>query len=154
MHNQNRYGQWILVLLVAFLILPAGLLAQDATGRIIGVVKDPSGSVIPNAKVTVTNVATGISNETTTDSEGGYQVLLLPIGSYKVSAEATGFRKAVTNAQKLEINQSLKDDVRLEVGSTSETVQVEAVTSGVENVNATLGTNVTAPQNRNAPLKY
>src|SRR5713226_5765585 len=134
MNSQLRYGQWILVLLAAFFILPGGLLAQDATGRIIGVITDPSGSLVPNAKVTVTNVATGISNEATTDSEGGYQVLLLPIGSYKVTAEATGFRKTVTNAQKLEINQSLKIDLRLEVGSTSETVQVEAVTSGVETV--------------------
>ena len=152
MHSQNRYGQWILVLLVAFLVVPVGLLAQDATGRIIGVVTDPSGSLIPNAKVTVTNVATGISNEATTDSEGSYQVLLLPIGSYKVTAEATGFRKTVTNPQKLEINQSLKVDLRLEVGSTSETVQVEAVTSGVETVNATLGASVTATQIVNAPL--
>src|SRR5216684_6656390 len=144
MHNQNRYGQWILVLLVAFLILPAGLLAQDATGRIIGVVTDPSGSVIPNAKVTVTNVATQLSNEATTGGDGSYQIPLLPIGSYKVSAEASGFRKSVTSAQKLEINQSLKVDVTLEVGTTGETVQVEATVSGVETVNATLGHSVVA----------
>ena len=152
MLSQIRYGQWILVLLAAFLILPVGLLAQDATGRIIGVVTDPSGSLIPNAKVIVTNVATEISTETTTGGDGTYQMLLLPIGSYKVSAEATGFRKTVTSAQKLEINQSLKVDVKLEVGSTAETVQVEASASGVETVNATLGHSVTASQIIGTPL--
>lgn len=152
MHNQIRYSQWILVLLVAFLILPVGLLAQESTGRIVGVITDPSGSVIPHAKITVTNVATGISNEATSDAEGSYQVLLLPIGSYKVTAEAAGFRKSATNAQKLEINQSLRVDLKLEVGSTTETVQVEAVTSGVETVSAMLGASVTASQIVNAPL--
>ena len=58
--------------------------AQDATGRIIGVVTDPTGAVVPRAKVTVTNVATGAKSETTTKEDGSYQVLLLPIGAYTV----------------------------------------------------------------------
>jgi len=109
-------------------------MAQEASGRVIGVVTDPSGSVIPRAKVTVTNVDTNVSNETTAEPDGGYQILLLPVGSYRVSAEAPGFRKTLTSAQKLEINQSVKIDVKLEVGTTSETVQVEANGSGVETV--------------------
>src|SRR5260370_30236349 len=74
------------------------------------------------------------------------------IGYYKVTAEAPGFRKSVTSSQKLEINQSRKIDIKLEVGANSETVQVEAVTSGVETVNVTLGTSVTSAQIVNAPL--
>src|SRR5260370_13322835 len=74
------------------------------------------------------------------------------IGYYKVTAEAPGFRKSVTSSEKLEINQSLKVDIKLEVGATSETVQVEAVTSGVETVNVTLGASVTSAQIVNAPL--
>src|SRR5260370_4288015 len=74
------------------------------------------------------------------------------IGYYKVTAEAPGFRKSVTSSQKLEINQSLKVDIKLEVGATSETVEVEAVTSGVETVNVTLGASVTSAQIVNAPL--
>src|SRR5579871_5480336 len=90
------------VLILLSLGLPA--VAQDASGRIIGVVTDPSGSLIQNAKVTVTNVETGTSSETVTKDDGTYQVLLLPVGSYRVSAEAQGFRKTVAAAQKLEIN--------------------------------------------------
>ena len=101
----------ILLLLLGLGTLPVA--AQDAAGRIIGMVTDPSGSVIPKAKVTVTNVETGVNNETLTAGDGSYQVLLLPIGMYKVTAEAPGFRRTEIAAQKLEINQSLKVDVKL-----------------------------------------
>src|ERR1700730_3998027 len=128
------------------------LLGQDVTGRVIGTVTDPSGSVIPKAKVTVTNVETGVSSEATTTEDGTYQVLLLPVGSYRVTAEAPGFRKAVTTPAKLDVDRSLKSDVKLEVGATTETVQVQAGASGVETVNATLSQVVTATQIRSAPL--
>ena len=68
---------------------------QDATGRVAGTVTDPSGAVIAGAKVTVTNAATGISRETTTGTDGAYQLLQVPIGDYRVAAEAPGFRRTV-----------------------------------------------------------
>ncbi len=128
------------------------LTAQDATGRIIGVVTDPSGAVVPRAKITVTNVATNVTNDTIAGDDGAYQVLQLPIGSYKVTAEAQGFRKTEISAQSLEINQSLKIDVKMVLGSTAETVQVEAIASGVETVNATVTSTVTGNEIVNAPL--
>jgi hypothetical protein len=128
------------------------LTAQDATGRVIGVVTDPSGSVVPRAKVTLTNVETGVSRDTVTDGGGAYQIPLVPIGAYTVSVQAGGFRKSIAGPQELEINQSLKVDVSLEVGPTSETVQVEGNASRVETVNATLGHSVTSAQIVNAPL--
>ena len=140
-------------LLLAFLF--AGLPAtwgQDATGRIVGTATDPTGAVIPNVKVTVTNPDTKISKDTVSGADGSYQVLLLPIGMYQVSAEAQGFRKLVTQAQKLEINQSLRIDLKLEVGAATETVEVNADASGVETVEAMLGTAVTANQILSAPL--
>jgi len=140
------------ILLAVLALLSLSLTAQEATGRVVGVVTDPSGSVVVKAKVTVTNVDTGISNDTTTGDDGSYQVLSLPAGSYRVTAEAPGFRKTITNAEKLDIDRALKIDVKLEVGSTAETVQVEANASGVETVNATLGQVVTSSQIWNAPL--
>src|SRR5258708_4010434 len=130
MSSFTRSTRWqclsiLLVLMVlSFWSQPAP--AQDVTGRVIGVVTDPSGSVIPRAKITVTNTDTRISQETLSGSDGSYQVLLLPIGMYSVTAEAQGFRKTVTTPQKLDINQSLKVDLKLEVGATTETVQVES----------------------------
>ncbi len=145
-----RQCAWTLLAALVLLSLP--MVAQETVGRVIGVVTDPSGSVIPRAKVTVTNVDTGANSETTTGSDGSYQVLQLQVGSYRVSAEAQGFRKSVTSVQKLEINQSLKIDVKLEVGTTNETVQVEANASGVETVVATLGSVVSGSQISEAPL--
>ncbi len=135
---------------LTFSLIPG--FAQDANGRIIGVVTDPSGSVIPHAKITVTNTQTNVSNETTAGDDGSYQVLLLPIGTYRVAVEAQGFRKSVTNPQTLEINQSLKLDIKLEVGSTAETVQVEATATGVETTNATVSNTINANEIINAPL--
>ncbi len=152
MKIQNLYCRCILALLFVSSVLPFSLTAQDTTGRIIGVVTDPSGSVVTGAKVTVTNVETNASETTTTGNDGSYQIPLLPAGSYRVSAEAPGFRKSVTNIEKLDINQSLKVDVKLEVGATTETVQVEAYASGVETVSAAVGSVVTSNQIHNAPL--
>src|SRR5580658_3080630 len=146
----RRQCIWTLLGALVLFNLPIG--AQETVGRVIGVVTDPSGSVVPHAKVTVTNVDTGANSETSTGTDGSYQVLLLPVGTYRVSAEAQGFRKSVTSVQKLEINQSLKIDVKLEVGTTSETVQVEANASGVETVVATLGSVISGSQISEAPL--
>jgi hypothetical protein len=126
---------------------------QDATGRIIGIVSDPSGAVVPGAKVTITNTATDYNRVTTSGTDGSYQVLLVPVGSYKVTAEARGFRKAVTDAHSLDINESLRLDLKMEVGSAAETVEVVADASRVETVNATLRQAVTGVQIQNAPLK-
>ncbi len=141
---------FVSVLICSFFTL--GLFGQDASGRVIGTVTDQTGAVVPNARVVVTNVATAESREDQTGSDGSYQVLLLPIGTYTVSVEAGGFRRASTDTQKLEINQSLKIDIKLEVGATTETVQVQSQAIGVETVNATLGHSVTSRQIVNAPL--
>lgn len=154
MQNFARLLRWQcgFALLAVLVLFSLPVAAQEASGRVIGVVTDPSGSVIPRAKVTVTNVDTNVTHETVTGPDGSYQVLPLPVGNYRVTAEAQGFRTAVTSPQKLEINQSLKIDVKLEVGTTTETVQVEANASGVETVVATLGSVVAGSQISEAPL--
>ncbi len=125
---------------------------QDATGRITGIIYDPSGAVIADAHITVTNVATHISRETTSDTTGFYQVLALPIGSYTVSVERQGLRSATTAESKLEINQTLKIDIKMEVGSATETVTVESTTGAVETINPTLGSTVSERTVQDMPL--
>jgi hypothetical protein len=75
------------------LLLPCLVWAQSFRGSIRGTVTDPSGAVIPGAKVTARNQATGLSHDTTTGSEGGYVLAELPAGQYEVNAEAQGFQK-------------------------------------------------------------
>jgi len=140
------------VLLVTLSLLTFCLQAQNATGRIVGTVTDPSGSVIAKVKITATNIATNIAVDTLSNSDGSYQIPLLPIGAYRISAEAAGFRRVVTEGLNLDINQSLKVDLKLEVGAVTETVQVEASATGVETISATTGSVVNAVQIHETPL--
>jgi len=126
--------------------------AQDATARITGTISDSTGAVIPGAQVTVTNTATHASREAVADHEGFYQVLALPIGSYKVSAAHQGFRTVVSSEYNLLINQALRVDIKMEVGSASEKVDVGAEAAPVETVSATLGQSVTGRTLTNMPL--
>ncbi|QOY88582.1 TonB-dependent receptor [Paludibaculum fermentans] len=143
-------GQFLVLALIAACGFAA--FGQDATGRVVGVVTDESGAVVPEVKITVTNSNTGVAKSTVTGPDGVYQVVLLPVGSYTVTAEKPGFRKTVTETQPLSINQSLRFDLKLEVGQTTETVQVEATASGVETVNSTLSQTVTGSQITAMPL--
>ena len=69
------------------------VIAQDSTGRIVGTVTDAQGAVVSGAKITVTNVETGVARSAVTSTDGQYQVLQLPIGTYRAAAEQAGFRK-------------------------------------------------------------
>jgi hypothetical protein len=127
--------------------------AQDTSGKIVGTVSDPSGGVVAGATVTVTNTGTGVSRQTSTDSKGYYQVLELPIGRYEVAAEAPGFsRKLVSARNSLEINQTLRIDVPLEVGAVKDLVTVEGGASAVETENSTLGNTVSGNAILELPL--
>jgi hypothetical protein len=133
------------------LLLPEAI-AQQATARIVGTITDQQGAVVPGVKVTVTNTATNASTETITDKVGFYQVLNLPIGTYKIVARHEGFRSVEVTSAPLEINQSLRADLRLEVGAANEQVMVEGRAAGVETVNPTLGQSVTSRPIVNLPL--
>lgn len=146
MRRTNLYPLFLLLLFSSLCS------AQDATGRIAGTVTDASGAVIPGVQVTATNTATQVSRKASTDRDGYYQILALPIGSYTVNAEHEGFRKIVSSGYKLEINQALRVDIRMQVGTTSQTVDVGAEAAPVETVNPTLGQSVTGRELTNMPL--
>jgi len=141
-----------LTILVAAGMTSTPAMAQNAAGRIIGNVTDPSGASVSGAKVTVTNVATQVSQQTTTDNDGFYQALGLPIGSYRVTIEKVGFRVQVFENQTLQINQSLRVDAQLSVGVTNETIEVKDQVGGVETANSTIGETVTGAAIQQAPL--
>jgi outer membrane receptor protein involved in Fe transport len=127
--------------------------AQDATGKITGTVSDPSGAAVPNVKVTAVSAATNKSYQTTTNSSGTYQVLQLPIGLYRVTAEASGFQTAAAEPKTpLEINQTLRVDIQLQVGDVRAEVTVESNASRVETENSTIGATVTGQAIFELPL--
>jgi len=140
---EPRGWRCFLLALVGFLVTCNSASAQTATGRIIGTITDPQGAPIAGAKVAVTNTGTNVRSEAVTNADGFYQVLNLPIGTYTVAAEREGFSKVLTAAEPLDINQALRIDVRMKVGSLVDVVKVEAQAAQVETVNATLGGTVT-----------
>ncbi len=117
---------------------PAHLLAQEARGTILGTVRDASGGVIPGATVTITNVSMGTEVSLVTNEVGIFQAPYLIPGSYRVSAELSGFKKAAREIE-LRIADRLEVDLSLEAGTAVETVNVTADTPLLETTNASLG---------------
>ena len=150
----ERPGQVLTAVVVLFMaLLPAtDASAQQATAKIVGTVTDAQGLVVTGVKVTVTNTATNVSIETTSDKSGFYQVLNLPIGTYRIVARHEGFRPLEVLTAPLEINQSFRADLKLQVGAANEQVLVESQAAGVETVNPTLGQSVTSRPIVNMPL--
>ena len=142
----------LLLLVLTMLMASASSWPQEATGRITGTVSDPTGAVVPGVQITVTNTATEVSRKTATNQDGYYQVLALPIGNYKITAEHEGFRTVISDEYKLLINQALRVDIALRVGATAQTVDVGAQAAAVETVNSTLGQSVTGRVLTNMPL--
>ncbi len=99
----------LLSTVLAMLVAPAVTEAQTATGQITGSVKDSSGAVMEKVKVVVTNEETGLTRETTTNADGAYVVPLLPVGSYVVTAEQSGFKIAITSGVRLNVDQIQRD---------------------------------------------
>ncbi len=146
------FGRCILVAAVGFLFACGSTMAQTATGRIIGTVIDAQSAAIAGAKITITNTGTNVHWNTVSNPDGFYQVLDLPVGTYSVSAEHDGFSKVVTAPQALDINQALRIDMRMKVGSLSDVVKVEAQAAQVETVSPTIGGTVTGAPIQNLPL--
>lgn len=114
------------IFVALFLVLSSALWAADPTGTVAGSVSDPSGAAIAGAKVTVTNINTGLTRDTTTSASGGYVVPLLPVGFYSVSVEAQGFRHFEQRGVEVRTDQSATVPVSLEIGSATQSVTVEA----------------------------
>jgi outer membrane receptor protein involved in Fe transport len=116
----------------------APALAQ-ATGQITGVVTDGSGAVVPGAAVEVTNQATGFTRNAVSELDGVYTIPLLSPGVYEAKASLSGFRTTVRGGVEVVVNGTARVDLKLQVGSVSEQVTVEATAPLVETKNATLG---------------
>jgi len=113
--------------------------AQDYRGQITGKVLDPSGAAVPGAQVKVINVATNSTASTTSDEHGSYTSLYLTPSTYRVTVEATGFKKLVRNGIDVRVGDSLQVDLTLEVGAAQETVNVTAEAALLETTSASTG---------------
>ncbi len=131
--------------------LAAALMAQVPTGTITGNVLDPSGAVIANAAITVTNKSNGATRVARTDGNGAFSVASLPAGSYDVKVEATGFSVSLLPAE-VATGVTTTLNVAMRVGATTEVVDIQAETANINFESHTVQGVVTRQQIENLPL--
>jgi hypothetical protein len=129
----------------AALLLTFAAFAQDV-GSISGFVRDPSGAVVPRAKVTITDEATNSARTATSNESGYYTVTNLTPGMYTMTAEAAGFKKFSSEHNKLNPNSALSLDAALAVGSATETVEVVATAQALQTESGAVQNEVTGTQ--------
>ncbi len=140
------------VLLALFMGIPA--LAQQDRGTFTGTVTDPTGLVVPNVTVTIQNTDTNLTYTSKTNEVGNYTVPNLPIGRYRITFEATGFKKFVREGVTLNIAQVLRLDAALQVGATAETVEVTAAAPLLQTETPEVGSSLGTKQVIDMPLGF
>ncbi|HTW31086.1 MAG TPA: carboxypeptidase regulatory-like domain-containing protein [Candidatus Sulfotelmatobacter sp.] len=133
--------RWFLLcaLVITALSLPTLVAAQGATGRILGRVSDPSGAVLANVKVTLTNQATAISRDVNTSDAGDYSFVNVAPGTYRLSFELAGFKKNLQKDVTVDVNQVVTLNSVLQIGAAQETVDVTSEAPQVDTSSTQLG---------------
>ena len=119
--------------------LSVQLLAQGTGGRILGRVGDPSGAVLGNVKVTATNDATGVGHDALTNDSGDYVFPDLPVGTYSLTFDLSGFKKSVRHGIALDVNQVITLNMTLQLGAAQEVVDVTSEAPLVDTTSTQLG---------------
>ncbi len=114
------------LMVLALLLLGAAFLTSAQEATIVGTVTDPSGSVVPNVTVTITNTKTGAVRTMTTNDVGQYVAPGLSIGTYDLKAESSGFKVEESKGVLLNVNDRVRVDFQMKMGTKAETVSVES----------------------------
>src|SRR5579859_3586989 len=146
----------LLVLFAAFfsisMLLAPAAGAQDIFGRVSGTVTDASGAVVAGVKVTLTNEATQARRDLTTDRNGFYSADDMPVGSYTVSAAKSGFKTTVEKGNVVDAGGRLTVNVKLQIGTVTETVEVLGAAESVNTTSGEVATTITQDQIQNLAL--
>ncbi|MGE5206670.1 MAG: carboxypeptidase regulatory-like domain-containing protein, partial [Chlamydiota bacterium] len=126
--------------------------AQIQNGQFSGTVLDQSGAAIPNAKITVKNLGTGLTVTATSNQTGSYAVREIPPGAYSLTAQAQGFKTSTLTNMTVNAGSVQRADFHLEVGQVSQTVEVSGAAPAVDTEDSKLSTTVTSTQISNLPL--
>lgn len=148
-------AEWVgtrILFLLVFSLVVSSIHAQVTTADLLGTVTDPSGAVIPHAQITVKNLDTNATHSAVSDDAGDYTVRLLPAGHYSLVAEASGFQKLTIQNLSLSIGDRLREDLHLQVGSATQSVEVIANATAVHTDESNLSTLVTSHAMQDLPL--
>jgi hypothetical protein len=142
----------LLIIAIALLATTKSATAQDIFGRIVGTVSDSSGAAVPDVRVTITNEGTRVSRVETADKSGYFVADALPVGTYTVSVERQGFKSTARTGNVLVAGGRLTVDLRLDVGSVSEHVEVVASGDVVNTTSGEISTTIDSQQVQNMAL--
>ena len=137
---------------VCILVFSCAALAQSDRGTITGTVSDPAGAVVANAAIQAKNVGTGGLYDVVSTATGNYTLAELPVGRYEVSVTVPGFKKFVRQGLTLQVAQTLRIDITLDVGNVSESVTVSEATPLLKTESGELSHNVTTERMDSLPL--
>lgn len=143
------------VLLPLLALICAGTIpvwSQTITGSITGTVTDPASAAVPNVRITALNSGTNVTYSTTTNEVGRYDLLFLPQGDYTITGEAQGFKKAILGPFKVDVNQTARVDVTLQVGQVTESVEIKDVAPVLQTDNTQTGDVLTTKRLTEIPL--
>src|SRR5262245_25138719 len=141
----------LLVLSLSFMLMTSTS-AQTYTATVTGTVSDPQGAAVPKVKVVATNQGTKLEYTAQTSDSGVYTIPFLPVGVYVLTIESTGFKKLVSDEIKLEVNQTARVDLQLQVGGVNEVVNVQGVAPVLQTENVTVGNVITGNTTVSLPL--
>jgi len=151
-HQRKRLLYSVSLMACIFLSSAVPLLAQSDLSGVSGTITDPSGAIVRNAIVTVTDEATRITHTTVTNDSGYYTIPSLSPGRYTIAVSAPNFQKTTSSGNNLDPNISTTANLQLTVGSTSETVQVSAEETSIQTESTVLGRVITSKQAEMLPL--
>jgi hypothetical protein len=133
-------------------LFTCGRLLAGVTASISGTVTDPSGAVVAGASVTATNVDTGVATTLTTNTQGFYSFQSLPLGNYTIGVQQNGFKGYAQTGLVLDVNSALVIDVQLQVGATTEKVEVSSDALHVDTESTQMGEVITGKTMTDVPL--
>src|SRR6201987_2831705 len=139
MRASRAYWSVVCLAIAVSLTIPALLSAQGTTGRIVGRVADPGGAVLANVKVSLVNEGTSVSRDSKTNENGDYDFVEVPVGTYRLEFDLTGFKKNVRRGVSLDLNQVITLNMTMQLGASKEIVDVTSEAPLVETSSTQLG---------------
>jgi hypothetical protein len=151
--SSYRAAPWALAMVLTILMLAPPMLKAQGTANILGTVTDPTGAVIPDAKVTAKNTGTAIERTVQTGKNGEYAFTALQLGTYNVTIEAAGFKTYVAKDLTLAVGDRARVDAKMEIGGITENIEISAEAApALQTQTSTVGTLITEQTVQNLPL--
>src|SRR5262249_35908308 len=150
--ERHTMKHWITVFALLTLLLCSALVAaQESRATISGAVTDPSGAAIPGAKITATEIRTGVKSSTVSDASGQYTLPFLPPGQYEIQVGEQGYRPFIRKALQVTSGDHPVIDARLQIGAANDVVTVTAEAPLLDTANASTGQTISTKQVEDFP---